>query len=80
MPTEEPKLEDVTLKPKENDTLQLATRTVPTLAGYRNPQKLKVKGFLEQQPIMVLVDTESTHNFMSSKVVAHLMLQKEDCS
>ncbi|RWV94147.1 hypothetical protein GW17_00043346 [Ensete ventricosum] len=76
-PTKEPKLED-TLEPKENDTPQSATRMVPTLAGYTNLQKLKIEGFLEQQSIIILIDTGSTHNFMSSKVAAHLMLQKED--
>ncbi|RZR79424.1 hypothetical protein BHM03_00005146 [Ensete ventricosum] len=77
-PTKEPKLEDTTLEPKEKDTPQPATRTVPTLAGYTNLQKLNIKGFLMQQSVIILIDTESTHNFMSSKVVAHLMLQKED--
>ncbi|RRT40778.1 hypothetical protein B296_00003340 [Ensete ventricosum] len=48
VPTEEPKFEDMTLEPKEKDTPQLATRTVPTLAGYTNLQKLKIEGFLEQ--------------------------------
>ncbi|RWW78411.1 hypothetical protein BHE74_00013372 [Ensete ventricosum] len=73
-PTEEPKFEDTTLEPKEKDTPQPATRTVPTLAGYTNLQKLKIEGFLEQQSIIVLIDAVSTHNFMSSKVAAHLML------
>ncbi|RZR73660.1 hypothetical protein BHM03_00026778 [Ensete ventricosum] len=77
-PTKEPKLEDITLEPKEKDTPQLATRTVPTLAGYTNLQKLKIEGFLEQQSIIILINAGSTHNFMSSKVAAHLMLQKED--
>ncbi|RZS11210.1 hypothetical protein BHM03_00042525 [Ensete ventricosum] len=77
-PTEEPKLEDTTLKPKEKDTPQLATRTVPTLAGYTNLQTLKIEGFLEQQSVIILIDAESTRNFMSNKVAAHLMLQKED--
>ncbi|RRT52444.1 hypothetical protein B296_00008296 [Ensete ventricosum] len=79
-PTEEPKFEDTTLEPKENDTPQLATRMVPTLAGYTNLQKLKIEGFLEQQFVIVLIDARSTHNFISSKIVAHLMLQKEDYS
>ncbi|RWW49426.1 hypothetical protein BHE74_00044417 [Ensete ventricosum] len=77
-PTEEPKLEDMTIEPKEKDTPQPATRTVPTIAGYTNLQKLKIKGFLEQQSIIILIDTGSTHNCMSSKVATHLMLQKED--
>ncbi|RRT63126.1 hypothetical protein B296_00000879 [Ensete ventricosum] len=76
-PPEEPKLEDTTLEP-EKDTPQPATRTVPTLAGYTNLQKLKIEGFLMQQSVIILIDTGSTHNFMSSKVFAHLMLQKED--
>ncbi|RRT57776.1 hypothetical protein B296_00022042 [Ensete ventricosum] len=42
-PTKEPKLEVMTLEPKEKDTPQSATRTVPTLAGYTNLQKLKIK-------------------------------------
>ncbi|RRT81329.1 hypothetical protein B296_00002439 [Ensete ventricosum] len=74
--TEEPKLEDTTLKPK--DTPQLATRTVPTLAGYTNLQTLKIKGFLEQQSVIILIDIGSTQNFMSNKVATHLMIQKED--
>ncbi|RWW11691.1 hypothetical protein GW17_00024680 [Ensete ventricosum] len=78
VPTKESKLEDTTLEPKEKDTPQPATHTVPTLADYTNLQKLKIEGFLEQQSIIILIDTRSTHNFMSSKVTAHLMLQKED--
>ncbi|RRT67656.1 hypothetical protein BHM03_00009746 [Ensete ventricosum] len=77
-PTEEPKFEDTSLEPKEKDTPQPATRTVPTLAGYTNLQKLKIEGFLEQQFVIVLIDVGSTHNFMCSKVAAHLMHQKED--
>ncbi|RRT37122.1 hypothetical protein B296_00033251 [Ensete ventricosum] len=78
VPTKEPKLEDTTLEPKEKDTPQPATRTVPTLAGYTKLQKLKIKGFLEQQSVIILVDARSTHNFMSNKVATHLMLQKEN--
>ncbi|RRT83156.1 hypothetical protein B296_00007468 [Ensete ventricosum] len=51
---------------------------VPTLAGYTNLQKLKIEGFFGQQSVIIPIDVGSTHNFMSSKVAAHLMLQKED--
>ncbi|RWW63285.1 hypothetical protein BHE74_00029533 [Ensete ventricosum] len=78
VPTEEPKFEDTTPEPKEKDTPQPATCTVPTLAGYTNLQKLKIEGFLEQQSVIVHIDTGSTHNFISSKVAARLMLEKED--
>ncbi|RRT31673.1 hypothetical protein B296_00032013 [Ensete ventricosum] len=77
-PTKEPKLEYTTLELKEKDAPQLATRTVSTLAGNNNLQKLKIEGFLEQQYVIILIDAGNTHNLMSSKVTAHLMLQKED--
>ncbi|RWW72631.1 hypothetical protein BHE74_00019567 [Ensete ventricosum] len=80
VPIEEHKLEDMTLKPKEKDTPQSAICMVPTLTDYTNLQKLKIEGFLEQQPVIVLIDTTSTHNFMSSNVPTRLMLQKEDYS
>ncbi|RWW52107.1 hypothetical protein BHE74_00041495 [Ensete ventricosum] len=51
---------------------------VPTLASYTNLQTLKIEGFLEQQSVIILIDVGSTHNFMSSKVATHLMLQNED--
>ncbi|RZS22841.1 hypothetical protein BHM03_00055664 [Ensete ventricosum] len=76
--TKEPKLEDTTLKPKEKDTRQPATHTVPTLAGYTNLQKLNIEGFLEHQSVIILIDVGSTHKFMSSKVATDLMLQNED--
>ncbi|RWW38329.1 hypothetical protein BHE74_00056442 [Ensete ventricosum] len=60
VPTEESKLEDTTLEPKEKDTPQLATHTVPTLASYTNLQTLKIEGFLEQQSVIILIDAEST--------------------
>ncbi|RWW54289.1 hypothetical protein BHE74_00039139, partial [Ensete ventricosum] len=81
MATEEPKLKDMALGPKKNDIPQLATHMVLTLASYTNLQKLKIEGFLEQQSIIILIDAESTHNFMISKVAAaRLMLQEEDYS
>ncbi|RRT82911.1 hypothetical protein B296_00006564 [Ensete ventricosum] len=60
VPTEEPKFEATALEHKEKDTPQSATRTVPTLTGYTNPLKLKIEGFFKQQPVIVLIDTEST--------------------
>ncbi|RRT57985.1 hypothetical protein B296_00015838 [Ensete ventricosum] len=51
--------------------------TMHTLAGYANPQTIKVGGHLKQQPFTVLIDTTSTNNFMNDKVAAQLMLQNE---
>ncbi|RWV78979.1 hypothetical protein GW17_00059962, partial [Ensete ventricosum] len=50
---------------------------VHALAGYSNPQTMKVGGFLKQQPLTVLIDTASTNNFLNSKVAARLVLQIE---
>ncbi|RRT53668.1 hypothetical protein B296_00029332 [Ensete ventricosum] len=54
-----------------------ADYAVHALAGYSNPQTMKVGGLLKQQPITVLIDTGSTNNFLNSKVVARLALQIE---
>ncbi|RWV78660.1 hypothetical protein GW17_00060324 [Ensete ventricosum] len=53
---------------------------VHTLAGYSNPQTVKVGGFLKQQPITVLIDTGITNNFLNSKVPTQLALQIEGCN
>ncbi|RWW73552.1 hypothetical protein BHE74_00018563 [Ensete ventricosum] len=83
-PTEEPKLKDTAPEPKEKDTPQPTTRTVPTLVGYTNLQKLKIEGFLEQQSVIILIVTGSTHNFMSSKKIRDMRVAQEmvetDCS
>ncbi|RWV82935.1 hypothetical protein GW17_00055524 [Ensete ventricosum] len=55
MPTEESKLEDMTLETKEKDTLQPATRTVPTLVGYTNPQKIKDKRVAQEMTEIQIV-------------------------
>ncbi|RWW78173.1 hypothetical protein BHE74_00013620 [Ensete ventricosum] len=42
---------------------------------------MKIGGFLKQQhPVTILIDVESTNNFMDSKVVAQSMLHIENCS
>ncbi|RWV77372.1 hypothetical protein GW17_00061809, partial [Ensete ventricosum] len=58
------------LEPKEEDMeeeSQLADYAVHALAGYSNPQMIKVGGLLKQQPITVLIDTGNTNNFLNSK-------------
>ena len=54
--------------------------TVHTLAGYSNPQTMKVGGLLKQQPITVLIDTGSSNNFINSKVTIQMALPIENCS
>ena len=66
--------EDMEEEPQPTDI------TVHALAGYSNPQTMKVGGLLKQQPITVLIDTGSTNNFLNSKVAARMALHIEGCS
>ncbi|RWV91193.1 hypothetical protein GW17_00046540 [Ensete ventricosum] len=59
---------------------QPADYAVHVLAGYSNPQTLKVGGLLKQQPITILIDMGSTNNFLNNKVAACLVLQIEGCN
>ncbi|RWV80954.1 hypothetical protein GW17_00057687 [Ensete ventricosum] len=71
------------LEPKEEameEESQPADYAVHALAGYFNPQMMKVRGLLKQQPITVLIDTGNTNNFLNSKVATRLALQIEGCN
>ncbi|RZR89510.1 hypothetical protein BHM03_00017241 [Ensete ventricosum] len=41
---------------------------------------MKIGGFLKHQPVIVLIDTRSTNNFINNKVATQLALQIEDCN
>ncbi|RRT40957.1 hypothetical protein B296_00058170 [Ensete ventricosum] len=63
--------EDVDPKPEREDAEEEPQPTIGTihaLAGYANPQYMKVDGFLEHQPITIHIDTGSTNNFMDGKI------------
>eukprot|EP00253_Pinus_taeda_P013939 PITA_13939 len=38
------------------------------LAGISSPQTLKIRGFLKHRPVIVLIDSGSTHNFIHQKI------------
>ncbi|RWW02933.1 hypothetical protein GW17_00033950 [Ensete ventricosum] len=71
-PIKESKHEEEDLEHEENtkEDLQPADCMTHALAGYANPQTMKVEGFLKQQPVTILIESRSTNNFMNSKVVA----------
>ena len=50
------------------------------LAGYTNPQMMKVGELLKQQPITILVGTGSTNNFMNNNVAVQMALPIENSS
>ena len=39
------------------------------MIGISLPQTLKIKGFIKHRPVVVLIDSGSTHNFTHQKVV-----------
>ncbi|CAL9064799.1 unnamed protein product [Musa banksii] len=55
-----------------NEDVEPTVHTMHTLADYSNPQTMKVGGTLEHQPIIVLIDTGSTNNFIDSEIVDRL--------
>ncbi|RWW37813.1 hypothetical protein BHE74_00057019 [Ensete ventricosum] len=79
-------LEDVEEEVQEHEEVvteeeeQPVDITMHALAGYANPQTMKVGGFLRQEPITILIDTGSNNNFMNNKVVVQITLPIKDCS
>ncbi|GAV81954.1 RVP_2 domain-containing protein [Cephalotus follicularis] len=49
------------------------------LAGYSNPQTMRINGFLKRQLVNVLIDTGSTNNFMDLKIAKRLAYRIEHC-
>ncbi|RZS20691.1 hypothetical protein BHM03_00053234 [Ensete ventricosum] len=77
----EPKNVDLVSEEEDvKEELQPTVSTVHALAGYANPQTIKIDEFRKHQPITVLIDTGSTNNFMDNKVATRLTLRIEDCS
>ncbi|RWV86959.1 hypothetical protein BHE74_00023791 [Ensete ventricosum] len=76
-PIEESEPRDVDLESEEEDMEEDPQPTVNTIHALANsnPQMMKIEGFLKHQPIIILIDTRSTNNFMDSKVVAQLTLR-----
>jgi len=55
------------------------TYTVHALAGYSNPQTMKVNGLLNRQQVIVLIDTGSTNNFLDESIANKFSITTEDC-
>ena len=44
------------------------------MTGISQPQTLKLKGYIKNENVIVLIDTGSTHNFLDIRVVIKLKL------
>jgi hypothetical protein len=53
--------------------------TVLTLAGYSNPQTMKVSGYLKRQSVIVLTNISRTNNFLDEDVAKRLSIPMEPC-
>lgn len=49
-----------------------------SVVGLTAPQTMKLKGEIEQQPVVVLIDGGATHNFISVELVQLLGLSREE--
>jgi hypothetical protein len=53
------------------------TAIVYALAGYSNPQTIKVSGYLKRQPVTVLI---YTNNFLDEDIAKRLFILVEPCN
>ena len=68
---EDPPLEEHEALEEDNQKDNVSDEPVillHALAGISSPQTLKIRGFLKHRPIVVLIDSGSTHNFIHQKV------------
>ena len=56
---------------KVDDTPKISLKTI---ANIIQPQTLKLKGNIKNENVTVLIDTESTHNFLDIRVARKLKL------
>ncbi|KAG6531914.1 hypothetical protein ZIOFF_005750 [Zingiber officinale] len=54
--------------------------SVHALEGLQTPQTMKVKGFIKKQPVMILIDSGSTNNFLDSTLARRLKQKIERAS
>lgn len=87
-------MEDVREKPEGNDVgvtwkpvdeNEEAHRAMPeisfhTIAGADHPQTLRVVGTLRNRPLILLIDSGSSHNFIDNDVISQFGLPVENSS
>ena len=61
--------EEILLRPKEELGKNLHELSLNAMEGSASPRTIRLYGQVNKKPVMVLVDTGSTHNFIDPKVV-----------
>ena len=49
-----------------------------SVVGLTTPQTMKLRGDIEGQPVVILIDGGATHNFITAEVVQQLGLEREE--
>ena len=57
------------------DGPETATLCVSSLVEFCSPQSMKVRGWIESQEVIVLIDSEASHNFIIENLVSELHLR-----
>jgi hypothetical protein len=66
--------ENEILELKEQETSEEITPTIScnALVGITTPQTLKIEGYIKKKKVIVLIDSDSTHNCIHSKIAKDL--------
>jgi hypothetical protein len=64
---------------ESKDAEDLMAVPVHVLVGYSNPQTMRVRGYLKRQPVIMLIDTGNTNNFLDKDVSKRLPILVEPC-
>ncbi|CAM8954210.1 unnamed protein product [Rhodiola kirilowii] len=73
-------LQDGTPIPPPETTDTTPCITFNAMQGRASPSTLRFNGFIQEQPVSILVDSGSTHNFLQSRLAKHLKLCVEQAT
>ena len=57
---------------------ETAKLSINSVVGLSTPKTMKIKGKIDQQEVITMIDCGATHNFISTKVVQKLGLPLEE--
>lgn len=75
--------EDATITDEEEsatEVTEIAEITLNSVIGFTAPKTMRLRGWIGEQEVVVMVDSGATHNFISKEVVSQLNLPVSDTS
>ena len=61
--------EEIIFEPKEGKKEGDAEISIHTMEGNASSQTIRLMGYIHNKPVSILLDTQSTHNFMNPRVI-----------